>query len=105
MSEYYFEYALEQVAVNGNADVSGIEAPNLYFERNYHKKNLPYTLSVVPKEWLETQKAQAHSLRYDSVRIIYDIGGIDYKPLLDSSSQEYKRATNLTDLQYLKPRG
>ena len=94
MSEYYFEYALEQVAVNGNADVSGIEAPNLYFERNYHKKNLPYTLSVVPKEWLETQNTQVHSLRYDSIRIIYDIGGIDYKPLLDPSSQEYKRATN-----------
>ena len=109
ISEYYFEYDLEQVGVDSGAGAYGIQAPNLYFERDYRKKNLPYSLITVPKEWLGTQnihnqmandsggertKELLNSLPYDSIRIIYDIGGIDYKPLLDPSSREYKEAAN-----------
>ena len=106
-SEYYFEYDLEEVVVDGVTDTGDIQAPNLYFERDYRKKNLPYTLNVVPREWLETQninrqltndasaeraKELLDSLPYDTVRIVYSVGGVDYKPLLNSSSREYAEA-------------
>ena len=108
-SEYYFEYDLEQVGVDNGAGALDIEAPGLYFERDYRKKSLPYSLTVVPGEWLETQdihnqmtndsgvektKQLLQTLPYDSVRVIYNVGGIDYRPLLDPASREYKEAAN-----------
>ncbi len=108
-SEYYFDYDLEQGVVDGSAGASDIKSPKLYFERDYRKKNLPYSLTVVPYEWLERielynsisqendaqkNKAALAELPYDSVRVIFAVGGVDYRPLLDPSSNGFKSAAD-----------
>ena len=108
-SEYYFDYDLEQIGVDSSIGATDFQSPRIYFERDYRKKNLPYSLTVVPFEWLEhgdifntimretdaeRTKAALASLDYESVRVIFSVGAIDYRPLLDSSSKEYKEATN-----------
>ena len=89
-SECYFEYTMDKV--DGD---DGIEAPKLYFERDYTKETIPYTLFVVPQEWLERYSEYDRndsSLPYDEIDLVYDVSGIECEPLTNHRSEEYNRA-------------
>lgn len=101
MSEYFFDYKIKKICGDDN-----IRTPKLYFERDYRNPLLPYHIFAVPEEWVDKQnifrsvsgrsdaeKEKAlSSLEYTSVRIVYDISGLDCAPLTDFDSGIYERA-------------
>lgn len=94
-SECYFEYKMDRVFGS-----ESIATPKLYFERDYFQPLLPYTLFLVPQEWLEqnislnsnTNAENFDYLPYDKVEIAFDTKGITSDPLMDKNTEEYRRS-------------
>ena len=109
-AEYYFEYKIERVSGD-----EVVQTPRIYFERDYHTSNLPYTMFAVPEEWLnqqdlvnslndgesnaETVKKILSKLPYDTINVVFDIKGITCAPLADRNSPEYEKAEIKLDNQ------
>ena len=81
-SECFFEYTIE--CVSG----SGVQNPKVYLERNYNDPALPYTIFLVPQEWISKGK----DLSYDRIDLVYDVAGIDCGVLTDKKSQDFMLA-------------
>lgn len=84
-SECFFEYKVDQVS--GSSDIA---PPKIYFERDYKEDSLPYTLFAVPQEWLGG--VNNFNLPYDSIKLIYDVSGLECAPLTNENSPEYRNA-------------
>lgn len=113
-AEYFFEYKIERVF----GDERTIMTPKIYFERDYRTSNLPYSMFVVPEEWLnqqnlinklkgetkgETVEKVLSNLPYDTINIVFDLKGIACAPLTDKESYEYNKAEiHLSDQTFEK---
>lgn len=99
-SEYYFDYKIRRI-------FGSVAEPKIYFERDYKTKDLPYTMYLIPEEWLgrseeewsitkssnkEEVKQAKERLPYDFIHICFDTTGIECAPLSDQESKEYKNA-------------
>ena len=88
-AEYYCEYKIERVY----GDDGTVATPRIYFERDYSLKGLPYTMFTVPQEWVGLEKkCDVSVLPYDTVKLVYDIRGVDCTPLTVAGSEELRRA-------------
>ncbi len=105
IAEYYFDYNIKKLPMGDGAD-ENIAEPKIYFERDYRKRNLPYSMFVVPREWLgkgnvyagaivasrpEEEITKAH-LPYDEVRVVFASGEMDGADMLSRSGAKSKNA-------------
>ncbi|MBO5334968.1 MAG: hypothetical protein J6A87_03225, partial [Clostridia bacterium] len=112
-AEYYFEYQLERFF----GDEQRIQPPQLYFERDYEKRGLPYTMFAVMDDWLGKEKvleklkdqsdAKAarralSELEYDTVNVVFDIKGIECAALADKTSKAYEKAESKVSVSFEK---
>lgn len=75
-SEYFFEYNIE-VSKN-ELNIPENFFPKLYLEKDLKSENVGYTIFAVLPFWLEPKEnILAQNLLYDTVRIIFDVGGQD----------------------------
>lgn len=102
-AEYHFEYRIERIF----GSEEQYRMPRLYFERDYTRPDMPYSMFAVAEEWLNRQEELSKirgnndaaavrqvlaGLPYDKVNIVFDIKGISCAPLADRDSAEYRAA-------------
>lgn len=101
IAEYYFDYKIKKLPMGDGAD-ENIAEPKIYFERNYRKKDLPYSMFIVPQEWLgkgnvyasvisaqhpKEELAKAR-LPYDEIRVAFSNSEIDGSDMLSRAKSK-----------------
>lgn len=116
IAEYYFDYTMQRISGTEQT----VKEPKVYFERDYGKQDLSYSMFAVPEEWLGRQDVEnkisdnpsavdiasnLEQLPYDKVYVVFDINGTDCGALTHQGGEAYKNAeikNKTTFLQFCK---